>query len=86
MLSCSYVDSPDLYTTNETQIAADLVFMFANFLTAHPTYATRPFYVFSESYGGKMAISFANSLLDAIAAGTVVCNFKAVALGDRYGA
>lgn len=80
----SYVDDASLLTTNEDQIAADLVTLVAAFFQAHPAYAAVPFVVFSESYGGKMATSFSNALLDAIAGGRVKCNFRAVALGDSW--
>lgn len=43
-----------------------------------------PFFIFSESYGGKMATSFAWALTNAIKGGSIKCNFQAVALGDSW--
>uniref|UniRef100_A0A8C2X897 Carboxypeptidase n=1 Tax=Cyclopterus lumpus TaxID=8103 RepID=A0A8C2X897_CYCLU len=43
-----------------------------------------PFYIFSESYGGKMAAAISLELTKAIAQGTVKCNFAGVALGDSW--
>lgn len=48
----SYVDDASLYTTNNTQIAADLVTLMQAFLTKYPAFQTTPFFVFCESYGG----------------------------------
>uniref|UniRef100_A0A667YRM3 Carboxypeptidase n=1 Tax=Myripristis murdjan TaxID=586833 RepID=A0A667YRM3_9TELE len=45
---------------------------------------TLPFYIFSESYGGKMAAAISLELTKAIAKGTVKCNFAGVALGDSW--
>uniref|UniRef100_A0A669DZW3 Carboxypeptidase n=1 Tax=Oreochromis niloticus TaxID=8128 RepID=A0A669DZW3_ORENI len=42
------------------------------------------FYIFSESYGGKMAAAISLELTKAIAQGTVKCNFSGVALGDSW--
>uniref|UniRef100_A0AAX7U7Y8 Carboxypeptidase n=1 Tax=Astatotilapia calliptera TaxID=8154 RepID=A0AAX7U7Y8_ASTCA len=43
-----------------------------------------PFYIFSESYGGKMAAAISLELSKAITQGTVKCNFSGVALGDSW--
>lgn len=80
----SYVVNDTLFTTTEDEIAADLVTMFAGFLKIHPTFQTQPFWIFCESYGGKMTTSFAKALNDAIKAGTVNSNFRGVALGDSW--
>ncbi|KAL7989711.1 hypothetical protein Chor_012377 [Crotalus horridus] len=45
---------------------------------------TIPFYIFSESYGGKMAAAIALEVHKAIQAGTIKCNFHGVALGDSW--
>uniref|UniRef100_A0A8C9NZ83 Carboxypeptidase n=1 Tax=Spermophilus dauricus TaxID=99837 RepID=A0A8C9NZ83_SPEDA len=45
---------------------------------------TVPFYIFSESYGGKMAAGIGLELYKAIQQGTIKCNFSGVALGDSW--
>ncbi|ETE69189.1 Retinoid-inducible serine carboxypeptidase, partial [Ophiophagus hannah] len=49
-----------------------------------PKLHTIPFYIFSESYGGKMAAAIALEVHKAIQAGTIKCNFHGVALGDSW--
>ncbi|KAG8129362.1 hypothetical protein E2320_016063 [Naja naja] len=49
-----------------------------------PLYETIPFYIFSESYGGKMAAAIALEVHKASQAGTIKCNFHGVALGDSW--
>jgi len=58
----SYVDSNQAFTTNNTQIAEDLVTFTKGFLDIHPEFKTVPLYIFSESYGGKMAAEYALAL------------------------
>ena len=58
--------------------------MFAEFLQKMPLFKTVPFYVFCESYGGKMTSAFAVALHEAIQKGKVKCNFRGVALGDSW--
>jgi hypothetical protein len=50
----SYVDDLKLLTVNENQIATDLLTFFKAFLQRYPIFQTLPFYIFSESYGGKV--------------------------------
>lgn len=77
----SYVDDLSLLTTNVTQIAADLVAFTAAFFEAYPELQANPFYIFSESYGGKMTVAFADALLTAIDNKVVTCNFRGIELG-----
>jgi serine carboxypeptidase 1 len=55
----SYVDSNSALTKTNAEIAEDLVTFTGRFLKAHPEFKTVPLYIFSESYGGKMAAEFA---------------------------
>jgi len=73
-----------LFTTSEDEIAADLVTMFSSFLKRYPNFQSQPFWIFCESYGGKMTTSFAKALNDAIKAGKINSNFRGVALGDSW--
>ena len=61
----SYVDNNEVFTTNNTQIAEDLVTFTKGFLDIYPQFKTVPLYIFSESYGGKMAAEYA-LLLDRV--------------------
>ncbi|XP_071443744.1 retinoid-inducible serine carboxypeptidase-like isoform X2 [Hetaerina americana] len=60
----SYVDGnkTSLMCKNNSQVAADLVSFTVGFLSKMPEFSSAPFYIFSESYGGKMAAEFARSL------------------------
>lgn len=80
----SYVDSSSLLTTKNSQIAEDLVAFTTGFLENHPEFKEIPFYIFCESYGGKMAAEYALALDNAIKSGTVQADFKGVALGDSW--
>ncbi|CAB3398178.1 unnamed protein product [Caenorhabditis bovis] len=80
----SYVDDLQYLTTNIEQIGEDLLAWLRKFLVLHPEYRTRPFYIFCESYGGKMSTQFAKVITDAIKKGNLSLNFKAVALGDSW--
>ena len=58
----SYVTKPELLAKNNSQIANDLVLFTAQFIEKVPEFAKIPIYIFSESYGGKMAVEFAQEL------------------------
>lgn len=47
----SYVDDDSAYTTNEKQIASDLLALLSGFYKKYPVFQSTPFYIFSESYG-----------------------------------
>ncbi|KAL1427269.1 hypothetical protein MTO96_017560 [Rhipicephalus appendiculatus] len=51
---------------------------------AMPEFQNVPLYIFSESYGGKMAAEFALQLYKAHASGKVSCKLSGVALGDGW--
>jgi len=80
----SYVDSNTAFTTNNTQIAEDLVTFTKGFLDIHPEFKNVSLYIFSESYGGKMAAEYALALDKAIKNGEVEVPLKGVALGDSW--
>ena len=61
----SYVENSNLLTKTNTEIAVDLVTFMKSFLEIHKEFKHVPLYIFSESYGGKMAIEFA-LLLDQV--------------------
>lgn len=80
----SFVDNLKLLTTDNKQIADDLIVFMRMFLAKHPEFQTVPLYIFSESYGGKMAAEFALELYKAIQEGSVQANLKSVVFGDPW--
>lgn len=58
----SWVNSNDLYTTTNAEIADDLVVFTKEFFKKFRALRKTPLYVFSESYGGKMAAEYALNL------------------------
>lgn len=63
----SYVDQPSyMYlTTTNMQIAQDLYALMKSVYNDYPDMKDMPFYIFAESYGGKMAVDF-GILLDEV--------------------
>eukprot|EP01126_Amoeba_proteus_P025549 TRINITY_DN2545_c0_g1_i3.p1 TRINITY_DN2545_c0_g1~~TRINITY_DN2545_c0_g1_i3.p1 ORF type:complete len:386 (-),score=73.02 TRINITY_DN2545_c0_g1_i3:115-1272(-) len=80
----SYVTSNDAFCTTDQQIGIDLVTTLKSFVRRHSVFQKNPLYIFSESYGGKMATSFGVALLDAINKKQITVNFKGVTLGDSW--
>ncbi|PIO76283.1 serine carboxypeptidase [Teladorsagia circumcincta] len=80
----SYVDDDQALTTNVAQIGQDLLAWLRYFLILHSEYRTRPFFIFCESYGGKMSAEFARVINQEIAAGSIRLDFRGVALGDSW--
>jgi len=81
----SYVEPYGQFAKDVETIAADLVELSIQFFNNEaPDMQSAPFYVFSESYGGKMAAAFGVALHKALLAGKLKCNFKGVVLGDSW--
>uniref|UniRef100_A0A913IBI9 Tyrosine-protein kinase receptor n=1 Tax=Strongyloides stercoralis TaxID=6248 RepID=A0A913IBI9_STRER len=81
----SYVDSDDKFTKNVADIASDLLKWAKDFFNnQHPEYKKRPFYIFCESYGGKMAAEFSRYLFNEIRFSNLDVKFYGVALGDSW--
>ncbi|XP_041363466.1 retinoid-inducible serine carboxypeptidase-like [Gigantopelta aegis] len=80
----SYVDKPSAYTSNVDQIAKDLLTLFISFMKHTPDFQKVPFYIFSESYGGKMTAAFSQVLYSAIQRGELNCDFRGLAMGDSW--
>ncbi|TDH03484.1 hypothetical protein EPR50_G00163850 [Perca flavescens] len=80
----SYTDRPDGYATDVATVASDMLVLLQHFFKKMAEFQSNPFYIFSESYGGKMAAAISLELTKAIAQGTVKCNFAGVALGDSW--
>ncbi|XP_026942935.1 retinoid-inducible serine carboxypeptidase isoform X4 [Sagmatias obliquidens] len=80
----SYVNKSDAYTKDLAMVASDMMVLLKTFFECHKEFQTIPFYIFSESYGGKMAAGIALELYKATQQGTIQCNFAGVALGDSW--
>ncbi|XP_042876881.1 retinoid-inducible serine carboxypeptidase-like isoform X1 [Penaeus japonicus] len=80
----SYVEDDKLLPRNNSAIAVDLVEFMKGFFKKVPEFQGVPIYVFSESYGGKMAAKFALSLNKAIQQKKITCQLAGVALGDSW--
>ncbi|XP_054724633.1 retinoid-inducible serine carboxypeptidase-like [Uloborus diversus] len=80
----SYVTNKSALATNNKQIADDLVSTLSSILDTVPEFQKSPLYIFSESYGGKMAVDFALALSKAVKSKNITCNLKGVALGDSW--
>ncbi|XP_054441421.1 retinoid-inducible serine carboxypeptidase [Pteronotus mesoamericanus] len=80
----SYVEDDGAYAKNLATVASDMMALLESFFNCRQEFQTVPFYIFSESYGGKMAAGIALELHKAIQQGTIKCNFSGVALGDSW--
>ncbi|XP_065355870.1 retinoid-inducible serine carboxypeptidase-like [Calliphora vicina] len=80
----SYTDSILQLTTNNKQIALDLVEFMKGFYALHPEFQDVPLHIFCESYGGKMAPEFALELYYAIQKEEIKSNLTSVVLGDPW--
>ncbi|KAM9783804.1 retinoid-inducible serine carboxypeptidase isoform 1-T1 [Syngnathus typhle] len=80
----SYTDKPDCYATNVATVASDMLTLLKHFFAKLDEFQTVPFYIFSESYGGKMAAAISLELVKAIEQGELKCKFAGVALGDSW--
>ncbi|XP_073735668.1 retinoid-inducible serine carboxypeptidase isoform X2 [Callorhinus ursinus] len=80
----SYVNKSDAYAKDLATVASDMMVLLKTFFDCHKEFQTIPFYIFSESYGGKMAAGIGLELYKAIQQGTIQCNFAGIALGDSW--
>ncbi|XP_011299445.1 retinoid-inducible serine carboxypeptidase isoform X2 [Fopius arisanus] len=80
----SYVDDINLFAKNNLEIATDLVECMMGFLTEFPGFKDVDIYIFSQSYGGKMASEFALEWYKAQKAGNIQSNLKGVGLGNSW--
>lgn len=61
---------------NNAEIAADLVSFLQAWIYGHPEFEVAPVFIASESYGGKMAITFARAIQEAQKSGDIKVNLK----------
>lgn len=79
----SYVTNDTAYATDIDQAGLDMVELLRGFYN-ETGLQDSPFYIFCESYGGKMAAVFGREIVKAMEAGTLESNFKGVGLGDAW--
>ncbi|XP_041941959.1 retinoid-inducible serine carboxypeptidase [Alosa sapidissima] len=80
----SYTDTQDALTKDVATVASDMLVLLKEFFSKKEEFQNIPFFIFSESYGGKMAAAISLELAKAISQGDVKCNFAGVALGDSW--
>ncbi|KAL2765290.1 retinoid-inducible serine carboxypeptidase precursor [Daubentonia madagascariensis] len=80
----SYVNKSNAYAKDLATVASDMMVLLKTFFDCHKEFQTVPFYIFSESYGGKMAAGIGLELYKAVQQGTIKCTFSGVALGDSW--
>ncbi|CAG9767490.1 unnamed protein product [Ceutorhynchus assimilis] len=79
----SYVENSQ-FAKSDQQIATDFVVLMKAFYKQLPQFEGVPLHIFSESYGGKMAVEIALQLYQANKNGTINCNLKGVGLGAAW--
>lgn len=80
----SYVDDYSYLTKNNAEIGSDMVSFLKAFYKKHPEFEKTPLYIYSESYGGKMAVEMAEQILAAVDAHELNANLKGVGLIDSW--
>uniref|UniRef100_A0A8C6L5E6 Carboxypeptidase n=1 Tax=Nothobranchius furzeri TaxID=105023 RepID=A0A8C6L5E6_NOTFU len=58
----SYAERPDGFATDVATVASDMLVLLRHFFTLKSDFQSIPFYIFSESYGGKMAAAISLEL------------------------
>lgn len=80
----SYVDSENLLTKSNQEIADDLVEFMKQFYEQYPQFKTADLHIMTESYGGKMGAEFAYVLDKEIKLGNIECQLKSVGMIDSW--
>ena len=66
------------------EISDDLIIVLKTFMNEHSYFRNNPFYIFGQSYGGKMAAIFTADLYKAIQNNEIQCNLKGVCIGNGF--
>uniref|UniRef100_A0A803JNJ8 Carboxypeptidase n=1 Tax=Xenopus tropicalis TaxID=8364 RepID=A0A803JNJ8_XENTR len=80
----SYTTDSGAFAKDVATVAADMMVLLKQFFGSKPEFQETPFYIFSESYGGKMAAAIGLALYKEIKAGSIKCQLGGVALGDSW--
>ncbi|XP_051889272.1 retinoid-inducible serine carboxypeptidase [Pristis pectinata] len=80
----SYTTDSSGFATDLGTVVRDMIVLLQTFFQLKPEFQDVPFYIFSESYGGKMAAAIGLELVQAVLHNKVKCRFTGVALGDSW--
>jgi len=80
----SYVDNLDALTTDVQEITDDLIVVLKAVLEESPEFQTRPYFIFGQSYGGKMGAHLARQLHDEILMGNIKMQLMGFAMGNSW--
>jgi vitellogenic carboxypeptidase-like protein len=80
----SFTKSEEGYVRNEDEVARDLYAMLTQFFQIYPEYASSPFYVTGESYGGKYVPAIVYKIHVENPEAKVKINLKGMAIGDGW--
>ncbi|CAL1589260.1 unnamed protein product [Knipowitschia caucasica] len=80
----SFAETDEAFAKDVSTVSSDMMVLLRSFFTDRDDFQNIPFYIFSESYGGKMAAAISLALTEAVAHGSIKCNFAGVALGDSW--
>ena len=69
---------------NTEEISKDLISVLKTFMEEHSYFQNSPFYIFGQSYGGKMATGLAYYLFKATQKNEIKCNLKGVGIGNGF--
>jgi vitellogenic carboxypeptidase-like protein len=78
----SFTKSEEGYVRNEDEVARDLYAMLQQFFTVYYEYASSPFYVTGESYGGKYVPAITYKIHVENPTAKLKINLKGMAIGD----
>ncbi|XP_058126438.1 venom serine carboxypeptidase [Anopheles ziemanni] len=78
----SFTDKDEGYSTNETQVGANLYTALEQFFTLFPDLRSNPFFVTGESYGGKYVPAVAHTIHRNNDNAKVPINMQGIAIGN----
>ena len=79
----SIVDNSSV-AQNTEEISKDLISVLKTFMDEHSYFQNSSFYIFCQSYGGKMAVGLAYYLFKATQKNEIKCNLKGIGLGNGF--
>jgi len=81
----SYVDNPDGYVTNETQVGDDMYTFLQTWFATYPQFAKMPFFVTGESYGGHYVPAISHRILEGnLNKDGAYINLQGLAIGNGW--
>ncbi|XP_043571176.1 retinoid-inducible serine carboxypeptidase [Chiloscyllium plagiosum] len=80
----SYTTDAKAFAKDLSMVVADMMVLLKEFFNMKPEFQNVPFYIFAESYGGKMAAGISLELIKEVQLNQIKCHFAGVALGDSW--